>query len=202
MWVCYSVNKEDIWVSRVPLPLAGEAGADAWNSYSPKWAAAVVSKTDGTESLELQDRDPADYARATRYLAKPSTSLEIAFDLRADAGASERFDVELNAARGQCAAILTVKPADIVAGVRSVPQHATRGKCWSVRPVNLQFCFHPVAGGGDEGIEQRLELAGAPEILGMPLHSETECRVGRFDAFDHAVGRHGRGFQVTSEFSD
>ena len=38
------------------------------------------------------------------------------FRSRADAGASERFDVELNAARGQCAAILTVKPADIVAG--------------------------------------------------------------------------------------
>lgn len=64
MWVVYSVNKEDIWVSRIPLT----NNADAWNTYGPLWAPVTVTK-DGTT---VDDRDPYDYARATRLF--PSRS--------------------------------------------------------------------------------------------------------------------------------
>jgi len=58
MWLVYSMNKEDIWVSRVPLG----ATPDAWNVYSPKWAPVTA---EGDE-VRLEDRDPYDDAVATR----------------------------------------------------------------------------------------------------------------------------------------
>ncbi|HEV2293080.1 MAG TPA: exo-alpha-sialidase [Tepidisphaeraceae bacterium] len=63
MWLVYSMNKEDIWVSRVPVP-AGSMDADAytWNIYSPKWAPVTISG----DELRLEDRDPYDNPSATR----------------------------------------------------------------------------------------------------------------------------------------
>ena len=49
------------------------------------------------------------------------------------------------------------------------------------------------ARGGDKCVEQRLEFSCAPEVLGMPLHPDTERRVWRFDALDHAVRGGGGG---------
>lgn len=81
MWLTYSMNKEDIWVSRVPLSIryevkgavkedfedmeAGGVVTD-WNIYSPKWAPVRVVLDNGNKELELHDRDPYDYARAIR----------------------------------------------------------------------------------------------------------------------------------------
>lgn len=83
MWLTYSVNKEDIWVSRVPLPIkvsydgrvddhfddviAGNT-VPYWNIYSPKWADVAVANFPSVQnkSLCLTDADPYDYARAIR----------------------------------------------------------------------------------------------------------------------------------------
>ena len=83
MWLTYSMNKEDIWVSRVPTPIRERVDGPVsdsfdgmktegqvvdWNIYSPAWApvnvAAFPSNSD--KSLELRDKDPYDYARAVR----------------------------------------------------------------------------------------------------------------------------------------
>jgi hypothetical protein len=84
LWLTYSVNKEDIWVSRVPVPVSGVApessvnenfSSDApgmlptsWNIYSPLWAPVRIVSTDTASgaALELRDEDPSDYARAVR----------------------------------------------------------------------------------------------------------------------------------------
>jgi len=81
MWMIYSVGKEDIWVSRIPLPFKPDETAfpadnfakatsggvvPGWNLYSPKWAPVAVVETNGVRSLELRDSDPYDYARAMR----------------------------------------------------------------------------------------------------------------------------------------
>ncbi|MCX6225304.1 MAG: hypothetical protein NTV01_11255, partial [Bacteroidia bacterium] len=83
MWITYSMNKEDMWVSRIPLPIrfsvegnveddfnAMEAGGAVtdWNTYSPKWCPVEVSEFPSVtnKSLLLQDKDPYDYARAIR----------------------------------------------------------------------------------------------------------------------------------------
>ena len=61
MWLVYSMSKEDIWVSRVPL----DAHDGVWNVYSPKWSPATV---DGAE-IRIEDRDPYDYAAASRVFS-------------------------------------------------------------------------------------------------------------------------------------
>ncbi|MDR0891195.1 MAG: six-hairpin glycosidase [Mediterranea sp.] len=93
LWVAYSVNKEDMWVSRIPVPVQTEATAQAdddfaqchtladlttWNIYSPLWAPVSI---DG-QWLKLQDRDPFEYAKATRKIPATRT-LRVSFDLQA-----------------------------------------------------------------------------------------------------------------------
>ncbi len=83
MWLTYSMNKEDIWISRVPVPIrykvegnvndnfnnlnTGGAVTD-WNIYAPKWAPVEVVEfpSSRNKSLLLQDKDQYDYARAIR----------------------------------------------------------------------------------------------------------------------------------------
>ena len=93
LWVTYSMNKEDMWVAHIPVPVQTEAVSHAdgsefsvselsklatWNIYSPVYA--PVSLNDGW--LTLADSDPFDYARVERKI--PATrELEVAFDLRA-----------------------------------------------------------------------------------------------------------------------
>lgn len=93
LWVAYSVNKEDMWVSRIPVPVKLKAAAHAdddfsqftelsqltdWNIYSPVWAPVSLDKN----WLLLQDKDPFDYAKIERKI--PATKeLKVAFDLQA-----------------------------------------------------------------------------------------------------------------------
>jgi hypothetical protein len=82
LWVSYSMNKEDIWVSCIPVPVREREQEqvsevynempdgkelDSWNLFSPLWAPARI-ETDGNgiRRLALKDRDPFDYARADR----------------------------------------------------------------------------------------------------------------------------------------
>ena len=91
LWVAYSVNKEDVWIARIPVPVLGEEQAAqiaedfsrvgdlaAWNLYSPKWAPAELVPVGGKTVLRLVDRDPYDYCRAERIL-KPAARMRIAF---------------------------------------------------------------------------------------------------------------------------
>ncbi len=94
LWLTYSVNKEDMWVSRVPVPVQQHAIGHAdddfaqaksladltqWNLYSPLWAPVLL---DG-KWLVLKDKDPFDYARVERKI--PATKeLKVSFDLMAE----------------------------------------------------------------------------------------------------------------------
>jgi hypothetical protein len=92
MWIVYSMNKEDIWVSRVPLSVKAEmAPGDepAWNVYSPKWAPVLV---EGNE-LRLADSDPYDYACATRVVSAHDHAT-VSFDALAEqAGAALEMEL-------------------------------------------------------------------------------------------------------------
>ena len=97
LWVVYSVSKEDIWISRVPVPIKRtvkglvdddfsrmETGSTVkdWNVYSPKWCPVRIVEFPSKEnkSLKLQDTDPYDYARATRVFG-PLSSQKISFEI-------------------------------------------------------------------------------------------------------------------------
>ena len=92
------MNKEDMWVSRIPLPIRynvegnvddnfnelenGGAVTD-WNIYSPKWSPVEVADFPSAKnkSLLLQDKDPYDYARAIRVF-KETKKAEIVVTCR------------------------------------------------------------------------------------------------------------------------
>ncbi len=56
--------------------------------------------------------------------------------------------------------------------------------------------------GADESVEERRELARAPEVLRVPLHADAELGVGLLDRLDHAVGRRGRRDQAGPDATD
>ena len=71
VWLVYSNNKEDIWISRVPVPLTAQGEAQGalacrpgavpaeWGVYAPLWAPVEAEEN----ALVLRDRDPYDQAR-------------------------------------------------------------------------------------------------------------------------------------------
>ena len=104
LWVTYSNNKEDIWVSRVPVPVRLNATTHAsdgfdsyhaladmtdWNLYVPRLC--PVTLTDGW--LSLSDSTPYDYAKAERLI--PHTKeLEVEFDVKAGQTNTGELDIE------------------------------------------------------------------------------------------------------------
>ena len=96
LWVTYSMNKEDIWVSSVPVPIVAKVTSavnevfndlpegkelDLWNINSPLWAPVkIVKSSKNIRNLVLSDKDPFDYAKAERIFpasAKIITSFTI-----------------------------------------------------------------------------------------------------------------------------
>ncbi len=90
MWLTYSMNKEDIWVSRIPVPiryavnhsvrddfdqLDAKGHIDSWNIYAPIWAPISIESEQNTSNkyLVLEDKDPYDYARAIRVFKEQAT---------------------------------------------------------------------------------------------------------------------------------
>ena len=113
-WLSYSMNKEDIWVSRVPVPVADRETRDldedftnvprgnmpeGWNIFSPAWAPVSVQDVDGIHFLVLKDRDPFDYARVDR-LFPASRKGEVEFTLMAGQKDHGQLEVELQDRRG------------------------------------------------------------------------------------------------------
>ena len=116
MWLVYSMNKEDIWVSRIPVPIQRsvdhpvddtfdnmEPGGvvNNWNIYSPRWApvAVVPFPSVQNKSLQLKDGDPYDYARATRVFPE-SRKGSLAFKMLAKRPLSGELDIEIGDAQG------------------------------------------------------------------------------------------------------
>ena len=74
MWVTYSMNKEDMWVSKIPIPVrykeakhinevfTNASTLNNWNIFSPLWCTVQVEKN----ALTFHDSDPFDYAKAER----------------------------------------------------------------------------------------------------------------------------------------
>jgi hypothetical protein len=104
------MNKEDMWVAHIPVPVQTEAHSHAdgtefrvgeisdlatWNIYSPVMAA--ISLNDGW--LTLSDSDPFDYARVERKI--PATKeLKVAFDLKAGQNNRGLMQIEFLDAHG------------------------------------------------------------------------------------------------------
>ena len=112
MWVTYSVNKEDMWVSKIPVPITssvngtvndnfgvnGEQVFNSWNIYSPLWAPVKVE--DG--KLKLKDKDPFDYAKAERVIPAAKRT-KISFTITPEQADHGRLEIEFANLKGQAA---------------------------------------------------------------------------------------------------
>ncbi|XOV94132.1 MAG: hypothetical protein ACFHWX_05380 [Bacteroidota bacterium] len=109
MWLTYSMNKEDIWISRIPTTVSysvsGSIGDDFesmqvggaitnWNTYSPLWAPVDLVKEGSNTSIQLKDKDPYDYARAIRVIEE-GNEIEVSFKLKAQKITNEPFEVDV-----------------------------------------------------------------------------------------------------------
>lgn len=110
MWLTYSMNKEDIWVSRVPTPIKYSihenvddtfekmhigAAIEDWNTYSPKWAPVdLINENDANSCIQLKDKDPYDYARAIRIFEE-SNKAEIEFKIKAQHATDQPFEIDI-----------------------------------------------------------------------------------------------------------
>ncbi|MCF0244228.1 MAG: six-hairpin glycosidase [Bacteroidaceae bacterium] len=114
LWLTYSMNKEDMWVARVPVPvkLAATHHADddfsayksladmkTWNIYSPLCAPVAL---DG-KWLTLSDSEVYDYARVEKVI--PATKeLTVEFDVKAKQTDHGQLNIEFTDAHGNVAA--------------------------------------------------------------------------------------------------
>lgn len=118
MWVGYSVNKEDLWVAKIPVPviskvtaqanedfaaLVPEKALDLWNINSALWASVKIEKgVDGKNSLTLRDKDPFDFARAERVIPA-SAKGSIDFSIVPQQNNTGLMHIELQDTRGTAA---------------------------------------------------------------------------------------------------
>jgi hypothetical protein len=115
LWVTYSMNKEDIWVACIPVPVTDKVSqhvnetfnqmADGqelklWNYNSGLWTPVTIAKMqDGTKALSLQDRDPFDYAKAERVIPT-SKKLTAEFTVVPQQNSNGLLDIEFQDAKG------------------------------------------------------------------------------------------------------
>jgi len=122
LWVTYSMNKEDIWVSSIPVPLTSVATQQAddvfnnmpagkeleqWNTYSSLWAPVNIDKApDGSRALTLKDWDKFDYAKAERVIPE-SKKIIADFTIIPAQNNTGMLDIEFQNAAGDAALRLT-----------------------------------------------------------------------------------------------
>ncbi|MCH5720230.1 exo-alpha-sialidase [Niabella hibiscisoli] len=112
-WVTYSVNKEDMWVAKIPMPVQSQVDGNvddqfsslkdgeelnSWNLYSPLWAPVSIVKETGKKVLSLKDLDPFDLAKAERVVPEAS-QVKIEFSVTPQQTANGRLDIEVQDAR-------------------------------------------------------------------------------------------------------
>lgn len=118
LWITYSMNKEDIWVASVPVPVKDKENAavnDAfdvlesdhvlrqWNIYSPLWAPVRIGKdTDGRQCLVLRDADKFDFAKAERMFPA-ARKMEVEFSCTAAQADLGSLQIELQDCKGSAA---------------------------------------------------------------------------------------------------
>lgn len=107
-WVGYSMNKEDIWVAEIPVPIKDAvtsninedfsnvnnlADLKEWNLYSPLWAPISIVSDNNKKALELKDFDPFDFAKVDKVIPE-SDNVKIEFSITPKQNKNGRLDIE------------------------------------------------------------------------------------------------------------
>ena len=118
-WMAYSMNKEDIWVVRLPASIkwaekepvhdrfddpTGRA-LERWHIHSPLWAS--VSLEEG--ALTMRDSDPYEYAKAVRVFPEAEKTV-IRLCLQAQHLENGELQIDVSDKKGMNAAKILLKP--------------------------------------------------------------------------------------------
>lgn len=112
VWLCHSINKEDMGVTRIPVPVrtavtehvcddfddCADGFVKDWNIYSTNWAPVRLENSDDGPCLKIADKDPCDYARAMRIFPA-SEAVSVSFELKTGKY-EEDLEIELTDGRG------------------------------------------------------------------------------------------------------
>jgi hypothetical protein len=114
MWVTYSMNKEDIWASKIPIPVRDKVTEDVndvfndikngeelkeWNIYGPLWCKVAIESNNAAKVLALHDSDPFDYAKAERVFPN-AKRISVEFSVTARQNKYGQLQIELTDAKG------------------------------------------------------------------------------------------------------
>ncbi len=118
IWITYSVNKEDIWISKIRVPVTGIADehinesfdavneiADLaeWSFYVPKWAPAEITskkQQSADNVLRLTDEEPYDYLRVEKLFPE-SEKLSVKFSIKQVLLGSAKLEFEIHDIKGE-----------------------------------------------------------------------------------------------------
>jgi len=114
IWVGYSMNKEDIWVAEIPVPVRDKVTENVndvfsdkkngeelkeWNIFSPLWCKVGIENNNAGKALSLHDSDPFDYAKAERIFPN-AKKVAVEFAITAQQNNTGDLEIELTDAKG------------------------------------------------------------------------------------------------------
>jgi hypothetical protein len=114
MWVTYSMNKEDMWISKIPVPVKDKVTTEVndvfasmkndtelneWNLFSPILCRTQIETINGSKVLALHDADVFDYAKAERVFPT-ATQKQIEFSITPAQQNFGTLEIELVNAKG------------------------------------------------------------------------------------------------------
>ena len=115
LWIVCSTNKEDMWITRVPVPVTtgwnGEIHEEMsgltdfelrnrWNLFVPSWGGAELETKDGTQSLHLWEQDPYTRVIAERNM-EPAAVRTVTLRLEIGQITHDQAAVMIQSADGQ-----------------------------------------------------------------------------------------------------
>ncbi|MCA5004707.1 exo-alpha-sialidase [Sphingobacterium bovistauri] len=205
MWLTYSMNKEDMWVAKVPVPVTsieadnvsedfsvdGEAAFSKWNIYSPLWASVKLENG----ALILRDKDKYDYAKAERVIPE-SKVLNVSFTILANQIDKGQLQIEFLNAKGQAAGRLTFDQDGFIknkAGYRnaSVQEYKIGEKYVITLDINVNTRSYKLKiNGADKGTR----------LFFQPVHeiSRVSFRTGESRTFPNADTPTDQDFDVSN----
>jgi hypothetical protein len=168
-WVVYSMNKEDIWVSRIPT-LAPSSG---WSIYSPKWA--PVNQPD--DGVQLEDRDPYDYARA-QYSFPESAKVSAEFTVQAEQVDRGRLEIELFSMFGDLrpVGIVMSESGKILAGDKELATYVAKG------PIKFQIDADATKGRFSVKLNNKAVVTDLPLAEAAHAFQRLSFRTGEYRA--------------------
>ena len=194
LWVTYSSNKEDIWISRVPLPLRDTVDAPVadtfdevppggrlpdWTTYRPRWADVRVAALPSSRnhSLRLEDRDPYDHASAVR-LFPPARETEVGLAVLAAQDRHGRLEIEVLGRAGERAVQVAFEENGTI-GVTSGDTRTAAGAYTAGRWHRIAIRASTTSSRFDLLVDDRIVARDVRFAVEAPILERLSLRTGR-----------------------